>query len=324
MTPSEALVEFPRSTRDRSRCTVRRFRPVDIAFGFGTYGADVNRASGSNLSYYVAVGYLGDHRFNLLRGLADTVKSGLRKKGAKFIVSFFDENSGDDARWHTGHQLQRDNYAAVLEQVLADPTLGLVLKPKVPATLRKRLGPVAELLAAAEATGRCHLFVGGAIQGSYPPAVAALASDLAIHGHLSAATAGLEAALAGVPTLLVDSDGWPTSPLNKLGMNQVVFTDWSKLWKTVREHRSRLGGMPGLGDWSIMLNDLDPFRDGKASQRMGAYIQWLLNGLKAGLTRESAMAEAAERYSGMWGQDKVVEFDVEKSRLRYAGPVLSG
>ena len=54
-----------------------------------------------------------------------------------------------------------------------------------------------------------------------------------------------------------------------------------------------------------MLDELDPFRDGRAAERMADYINWLLEGLNAGLSRDSAMAEAAERYSAQWGKDKV-------------------
>ena len=40
---------------------------------------------------------------------------------------------------------------------------------------------------------------------------------------------------------------------------------------------------------------------------MGAYIQWLLEGFKAGLDRETIMADAAQRYCEIWGKDKVTE-----------------
>ena len=50
---------------------------------------------------------------------------------------------------------------------------------------------------------RINQFIeGGSLKNKYPPAVAALASDIAIHGYLHAVTAGLESALAGIPTLL--------------------------------------------------------------------------------------------------------------------------
>ena len=49
---------------------------------------------------------------------------------------------------------------------------------------------------------------GGELHGSRPPAEAALASDLAIHGCFAAVSAGLEAALAGVPTVMIDNEGF--------------------------------------------------------------------------------------------------------------------
>lgn len=283
---------------------------ADIAFGFSQAGADMERHVGSEIRYYVTTGYLGDHRFPLVRGRAQEVRRKLQVHGAMRIVSFFDENSGEDPRWHTGPDVTRKNYAFLLERLLEEPWLGLVVKPKVPGTLRRRLGPVAELLDRAVATGRCYVFGGGGLGGavgSYPPAAAALASDIAIHGHLCAATAGFEAALAGVPTLLLDREGWSVSPLYRLGTGRVVFTDYSEMWKACVEHWTSPTGVPGFGDWSPMLDELDPFRDGRAAERMGTYLGWLIEGFREGLDRETVMADAAERYCAIWGKDTIVE-----------------
>jgi hypothetical protein len=280
---------------------------ADVVFGFSPVTAEIERRSGSVIPYYVATGYLGDHRFPLLRQEALRARRALQRHGAQRIVAFTDENSVDDERWHTGHSVEREHYAFLLERVLSEPWLGLVLKPKTPATLRRRLGPVAELLERAEATGRCFVFEGGAVQGSHPPMAAALAADLMIHGHLNAGTAGMEAALAGVPTLLLDALGWRVSPFYRLGTGRVVFTDWQSLWNACLEHWKRPGGVPGLGDWSPMLDELDPFRDGRAAERMGTYIRWLLDGFEAGLPRATVLADAAERYTALWGKDKVTQ-----------------
>jgi hypothetical protein len=279
----------------------------DIVFGFSQEVAEVERRANSTIRYHVTTGYPGDHRFPLLRNSAQTVRDTLKRHGAKRILAFFDEGSTDDSRWHTGHQFMRENYLFLLEKVLAEPWFGMVIKPKGPSTLRRRLGPVAELLQRAEATGRCYVYKGGAGHGFHTPAEAALAADIAIHGHLCGATAGLEAALAGVPTLLLDREGWTVSPLYRLGVGRVVFTDWEGLWNALVEHWASPGGIPGFGDWSPMLNELDPFRDGRAAERMGTYIQWLIEGFKAGLDRETVMADAAERYCEIWGKDKVTQ-----------------
>ncbi|MFH1581678.1 MAG: hypothetical protein ABIC39_06335 [Pseudomonadota bacterium] len=278
---------------------------ADVVFGFSKEVADLERGSGSIIPYHVVTGYFGDHRFPLLEKPAQELRGKLQKSGAKHIIAFFDENSREDSRWHTGSQFMRDNYRFLLEKALAEPWLGLVFKPKVPSTLRKRLGDVAELLKRAEATGRCFVFEGGALHGSYPPAIAALASDVTIHGHLCAATAGVEAALAGVPTLLMDREGWPVSKLYRLGKGQVVFDNWDEAWAACMDHWHDPSGIPGFGDWSSMLDEIDPFRDGRAAERIGTYLKWLLDGFKAGLPRETVLADAAERYVKIWGKDKI-------------------
>lgn len=280
---------------------------ADIVFGFSPEVAEVERLSNSVIRYHVTTGYVGDHHFPLLRAGAQRVRHGLEQHGAQRILAYFDENSLDDDRWHTGHSFMRDNYSFLLEKVLAEPWLGLALKPKTPRTLRRRLGPVVELLDRALATGRCHIYEGGTNQGSYPPAAAALAADVAVHGHLCAATAGMEAALAGVRTLLLDREGWPVSPLYRLGVGRVVFRDWQGLWEACLDHWRSPEGVPQLGDWSPMLSELDPFCDGRAAERMGTYIRWLMEGFKAGLNRETVMADAAERYCTRWGSDKVTQ-----------------
>jgi hypothetical protein len=61
----------------------------------------------------------------------------------------------------------------------------------------------------------------------------------------------------------------------------------------------------GFGDWSPILDDLDPFRDGKAAYRITTYLNWLLEGFNQGRDRETILSDAAERYSQKWGADKI-------------------
>jgi hypothetical protein len=244
---------------------------ADVGFSFSPAQAMMQDAVGSRLRWRIATGFLGDHRFTALREPARRLREGLAVAGARRVVALFDENSKDDDRWHLGHERQRWNYAFLLEKVLSEPWLGLIVKPKVPRSLRRRLGPLAPILARAEATGRCRVLEDGDLQSVRPPAAAALAADLAVHGHLTAGTAGLEAALAGVPTALLDPDGFRESGLHRLGP-AVVFDDWDGLWRAAVEHWQRPGGVPGFGDWSPLWPDLDPFRDGRAAERMGDYV----------------------------------------------------
>lgn len=279
---------------------------ADIMFGYAPADAEVERRSGSTIPYHVAVGYFGDHRAPLLRQRAQQVRKQLRSHGADYILAYFDEGSAEDGRWNVDHEFMRANYVFLLEKVLCEPWFGLALKPKIPSTLARRLGPELALLERAISTGRCHLYdAGQPLFGSRPPVEAALASDLAVHERVSSGTAGMEAALAGIPTLLLDREGWKDCFLYQLGVGRVVFPDWQMLWEGLERHRQDGQSVPGFGDWTPVLEDIDPFRDGQAARRMGTYLQWLLKGFAEGKTRETVLADAAELYCSRWGSDKV-------------------
>ncbi len=279
---------------------------ADLFFAFSKKNLDVNHSQYSNIRYHVVTGYLNDCLFVPLQKQARGLRSQLEKNGAEFIISYFDENSIDDSRWHfLNHSLVQENYQFLLEKLLENPSLGLILKAKVPRTLIRRLGPIAGLFERAKATGRCILIEGGALHGSHPPALAALASDVAIHGYLYSGTAGIESALAGVPTLFLDRQGWSLSSLYALGEGKVVFKNWNDLWQATKAYWEDPKSVLGFADWSHMINEFDPFRDGKAAERIGTYLKWINEGFESKLPREIILADTAERYGKLWGYDKI-------------------
>ena len=291
---------------------------ADLFFGFSQQGAVIERLSNSRIRYYVAVGFLGDHRFPLVADSARSIRQHLRANGAKRILAYLDENSTNDPRWRSGNDIPQRDYGFLLERVVDDPEFGLLLKPKVVGTLRSRLGPVAPLLERAEATGRCKVYQDrdpGSLHGWSPPVEAALAADVCVHGYLSAATAGIETALAGVPTLLLDLESWPVSPLYELGVGKVVFNSWDDLWNACSQQWSSGPQIPGFGDWGPVLDQIDPYRDGHAAQRMGNYIHSLIEDFRQGRDRESAMANTAERFCARWGPDKITEVNVSETNI---------
>ena len=280
---------------------------ADIVFTYSQYSANLDSQLNSKIEYNIVTGYSKDYAPPLLKTVAKELREKLKKQGAKKIIFAIDENSVDDSRWHTGHELQRENYSFICEKVLEIPWLGVVFKPKNAGNLRYRLGPVNELLKAAEATGRCYIFEkSGRNTTLAAPLLAGLAADVCIHGHLSSGTAALECALAGRPTLLIDREGCFSHKLHELPEDLVVHEHWPGAIEKTIEHFETPGGIPGFGDWSDHLNEFDPFRDGKAAYRMGTYLNWLVQGFEDGLDRETIMADAADRYAKEWGSDKVI------------------
>ena len=94
------------------------------------------------------------------------------------------------------------------------------------------------------------------------------------------------------------------SKLYDLGIGTVIFHDWQKLWDNLEKHWKN-SPIPRFGDWSQIIGDMDPFRDGMAAKRITSYLACLLDGYNKGLDRDSIMSKAAEKYSKEWGSDKV-------------------
>lgn len=280
---------------------------ADIVFSFSNWSISIDQQLGSKINYHVIMGYPKDVAAPLLRREAMDLRTKLQAKGAEKIVFVIDENASDDSRWHTGHSMQRENYSYILEKMLNTPWLGVVFKPKTAKTLRRRLGEVDRLLREAEKTGRCYIYeASGHHTTSAPPLLAGLSADACIHGHLSSGTAALECALESLPTLLIDREGCPDSKLYDLPEGKVIFKNWPDAIDALMEHFQTPQGIPGLGDWSEIIDEFDPFRDGKSAERMGTYLHWLIQGFEEGLDRETILADAAERYCRKWGSDKIV------------------
>ena len=291
-----------------------RASAVDVHFSFSSAWLETERISRSPIPQFVSGGYIHDHAFDLVGERAMRVRNNLFDQGAKFIVCFLDENSTEDPRWGLSHTHAAENYRYLLNRLLADPTLGLIFKPKKPANLRRRLGPLSELLDQALATGRCHLYSEGIIATPVLPIEASRAADVTI-GQIYGSTAAFECSLAGSRVLLLDRESVLYHSLYQLGEGRVVFKDWDSLWESLNNYRENPDSVDGFGDWSSVLPILDEFRDGKTAQRIGEYVSWLVDALDEGLSREQAMELAQRRYTDAWGADKIVDLLVDSESV---------
>ena len=279
---------------------------VDVFFAHAPQSAELQRQSGSSIAQVVSTGYVYDRAFSGVRSRARGLRDQLQEHGASFIICYLDEHPGlDRKRAFIGREEAAANYEYLLNKLLADPSLGLIFKPKKPAILRHEMGAVTDLLEAAEATGRCHVFEEGTVSTPTLPCEAALAADVSI-GLLIGGTASLECGLAGVPSVMLDLPQMTYHPLYGLGEGDVVFRSWDELWSALKSYRRDPKSAPRFGSWSAMLNTLDPFRDGRSAERIGAYVGSLAAGLERGLSREETLEQTGQRFAQLWGEDKVV------------------
>ena len=91
-----------------------------------------------------------------------------------------------------------------------------------------------------------------------------------------------------------------------MGPKRCVFYDPESLKEAVLGYFNDPESNPLLGDVSSILDQLDPFRDGKASQRIGEYVTWYIENLSKNLSKDEALRKATKKYAEKWGEDKVI------------------
>jgi len=265
-------------------------------------------------------GYLFDSYFKKQHASEQIIRETLIKNGAEFIICIFDEGESN---------AQMINYyQTFFNECLLDSTIGLVIKPKRNVTFFEH-GELQPLLSKVKATGRCYIFeskdkedlVTHTKNNPIFPHVAASISDVAIS---LISTAGIESTLIGVPTLYYDTVGTNLGTLGgrnptffssmsesvivgyDYGVGRFVFQSLGEMVEKIREHRKTPGGIPHFGDHTKFIDEIDPFRDGQASRRIGKYIGNLLNEMNNGNTRSKAIKFANKRYMKEWGKEKVL------------------
>ena len=227
------------------------------------------------------------------RDLAQDAASDLHRNGAVYILALFD-NAFPSPNFHR----------FFLEWLLQDPNLGILIKPKKP-WIEDVHPELTELFARATATKRlCMMDV------AVWPADAALAADFSV-GHTSL-SAAVVSALAGARILFLDYARLDREPLTKyatlhsLGPKRCVFFDHETLRHAALDYFHDPSCNPHLGDAMPVLDQFDPFRDGRASQRIGEYVQWYMEGIDKGASRDDALYRATGNYADKWGEDKVM------------------
>lgn len=275
----------------------------DVQFVFSDRFRSIWEGVAGRPRTFVTTGFLYDAAVYSpqLRQRARQLRERLERSGATFVLTFFDENSHD--RWHstsTNEDEARD-YGFVLRWLLEDPSLGLVVKPKRGNDVLARIASVGDLLDSARRTGRLILLQSDFMVGNYP-AEAALAGDIAI-ANLIGATAALEARLAGRPAVLVDTRGLRDHPFYRWGAGHVVFKDWPALRGAAEAYRMAPQEHSRFGDWSGVIDEFDPFRDGQAAQRMRDFLFAVWVALGQGLSREAALERAQAMFARRWAVD---------------------
>lgn len=215
---------------------------------------------------FLATGYLYDGVAGLVRKRARKHRDALCRAGAKYVVCYFDE-SVQSNRWGLVSKADHLRELQVLAQaVLADPTFGVVVKSQFMFNSPSCLYPKDELIQKAKETGRYLELMEGTHRNDIYPTEAALVSDLCV-GHKFGATAALEAAIAGVRTILLNPHKTRALWDSVLADADIEYETMDLLMEEIVRYRTGIAAQ-ALGDWTQILHHFDPYRDGEAVNRL--------------------------------------------------------
>jgi hypothetical protein len=274
-------------------CEVNRSH--DVFFIWGKHDAKIIHDAGSVSKHLIISGCIsiGNSKKVAYEKATATAKI-MRSRGVKYLVSIFD----------CGVPMPNFNNF-FLRWLLEDSCLGLLIKPKGNGFLNNMGSDLRTLYDEALKTGRVYLFDYDA-----SPADAGRVSDFSV--GIGGISAVVTAALHGARIFYLDYERLnqgpqkPYNTLHSLGEKRCVFYDPESLKQAVLEYIDNPKTNPDLGDASPVLNEFDSFRDGKASERIGEYISWYLEGLDKTLEKDVALQEATQRYAAKWGEEKVI------------------
>jgi len=287
-----------RSDIGHSLRVLTAYHTKDIVFTWNNRNPEYFRLPCNKVCSQIVAGHPNDANF--LQHIVDMkdVKRQFNKKGVTFVVALFDTAHGENIYNFLSTEVELV-YTHFLKWVLEEDTFGLMIKSKKPLVL-ETLPNIRSLLKSAEETGRCIR-----LPFSYFPSTTAQVADIVVGLNIS--TAATEAVIAGSRGIHYHSNFPRTHEYYRWGYGKLVFDDLDLMMNALKGYKADKSSNPELGDWTPYLDLLDPFRDGRAGERMGTYFKWCLEGFDEGLNRDKVMSRANKKYASLWGDDKVIK-----------------
>ena len=270
-------------------------RSHQVYFFWGSHDAQFALDSGSSAHTLLIAGcFLSDHSNKEEHQDAQEAVKEMRKRGVRYTLTLLDNSIPCP-----------EFYRFFLQWLVEDPCLGLLIKSKGISWKEVQNDGLNGLIERAKNSNRIH-----EMNSCASPVDAAMLSDFTV--GITSISALVAAALKGARILYLDYERVNLGPqkpyciLHSLGSNRCVFFEPDLLRKTIANYFENPESNPRLGDATPILDQLDPFRDGKASQRIGEFVEWYLEELDGGMNTDDAVRSATDRYAKKWGGDKII------------------
>lgn len=273
------------------------YHPHNVFFLWGNRSIEDLINTRNQISQFIISGYPYDYLFSDTQ-LSTKWRQNLNNNQAQFCIALFDEVFGNHLQYSKSMLI--NFYNSFLDMVITNRDIGLIIKSKKPEIL-KQLPEIQPKLKEALQTKRC-LVVDNPQKRL--PATASSAADISVGMGISSAIT--EAAISGARGFHYDSSQMLSHPFYTYGKDQFIFSNLDTLINAINRYENVSEPKSNAGDFSSVLDQLDPFRDGKAYHRIQKYISYLLESFDQGLQQQEAIDSANSRYASLWGQDKII------------------
>jgi len=221
---------------------------------------------------FVDMGYLYDTSFDYVRQRAREHRRRLTDAGAQFIICYFDESVQTDKYGLISVEDHCTEILTLLRLVLDDPSIGIIVKTQFQQNSPQHFDEIASVRAAANASGRYVELAYGIHRNIIFPAEAALSADITI-AHAAGATAALEAALTKGRCILLNPYGMRSENDFLYAQTDIFRPSLADALEAIESFRKGTPDYANLGDWSSIIDQFDPFRDGNAGHRFRKLLE---------------------------------------------------
>lgn len=236
---------------------------TDILLSFNDNFEEIERKAGSIHKINLPAGYPKILSNNSEKKINEIKQYFLEKKVEKIIL-FLDQGNTNDEKYDLGSTESCKGYKTMFDIVIQFPNVGLIIKPKKPKYILdkiKKIGNYQEAISSERIYIEQDYTENNAKNLKMPPHLPAMISDLVIHDHLVAATAGIDAYLSCKRVIYFDHYKFQKFSIFDKFRNKenIIFNDWEILKKSVGSFIKDKNA--NLGKWN--QNDFNKIIDGK-------------------------------------------------------------
>tara|TARA_Y100001934_G_scaffold177358_1_gene210009 strand:- start:6543 stop:8405 length:1863 start_codon:yes stop_codon:yes gene_type:complete len=221
--------------------------------------------------HFKELGYCYDSVNESLLRYASKHRKYLMGNGAKVIICYFDESVQDD-RWGLFSERKHlHDLQCLAELVINEKKYGVIIKSQFARNNPTEKYPNDKILNEARLTGRMIDVCVGNHRNIIRPAEVALASDITI-GHKVGATASLESAVVGTPSVMINDIGYKTEQDYLYEKCNIEFKSMESVLNEIQKVDQDNFSECGLGCWKEIISEFDPFADGCSELRLKAAL----------------------------------------------------